>query len=64
MAATGPGGIALNVNNSSGNSVAGFSGSATDSAIYGVNSNITSTLGVGIKGQGVLFRHRCGRRQR
>ena len=51
-AATGPGGIALNVNNSTGNALAGFSGSATDSAISGVNSNTTSALGVGVKGVG------------
>ena len=48
---TGPGGIMLQVNNSTGNSVAGISGSATDSAVYGVNTHVTSTLGVGVKGQ-------------
>ncbi len=50
--ATGAGGIAFNVNNSTGNSVAGFSGSATDSAVYGVNTNSASALGAGVKGVG------------
>jgi hypothetical protein len=53
--ATGPGGILFQVNNSGGNSMAGFTGSASDSAIYGVNTHITSTLGVGVKGQGYHY---------